>query len=180
MRFQAFGQSPQLLCPNILRTGTRLVSAQPTIGRARSIHLASARGMCLPIQRIRTRETKPQRLKMSIIRGARWNIKVHIVACNLADELRVAVGLQVAFRLRMGPAVTGRSKTGAQIADRVDLIGIFLIDGIVDILQIPVIRKCHHYAKAIEFSGPDKRVLLPTPQPNLLLPLNVSFETSVF
>ena len=50
------------------------------------------------------------------------NVEIDELRMHLADELGVAVRLQIALRHGLSPAVSGRAEAGSQIADHINLV----------------------------------------------------------
>ena len=53
------------------------------------------------------------------------------------------------------------------------------VDGVVDVLQVPVVHDGHHDAQAVEFARAGERILFPLPGADLLLPAGLAGESGI-
>src|SRR5437763_6067375 len=95
---------------------------------------------------------------------------------SFADEFRLPVRFEIAFRSHPTPAETGGSEARAQIAYQILRTVIVALDGIVCIFEVPIVDKCHHDSKAIERALVGKRVLAPSPFADLFC---MAFKTNI-
>src|SRR5438105_15306118 len=96
----------------------------------------------------------------------------------MPDPFGMAIALKIALRSAPCPTHSGGPETGTQVAHHVELprtiLALPLVDGIVFILEIPIVDDGHQHPQAVPLARARKRIVHPFPRADFLFVLHAS------